>query len=118
VQPEFVFEGGDGASAGNVASWATEHLKELKGFLIYPFLANGIHIPELRFVAKGTHPLLELADFVCFVVVRYLFRTAEGCNGEIDPCKLGKVTWLVGVKDGTLMELSRQIFPAEQIASC
>jgi hypothetical protein len=118
VQPEFVFEHDNCSSSDLVASWASEHLKDLKSFLVYPFLANGIHIPEPRFVPKATHPLLEIADFVAFIVARSLHRTAEGREREIDPRLLGKVTWLVDSRDGGLLELRRQTFPIEQIMNC
>jgi hypothetical protein len=55
AQPEFVFEQYNCSPSDLIASWASEHLKDLKSFLVYPFLANGIHIPEPRFLPKGTH---------------------------------------------------------------
>ena len=97
-----------------IQSWATDSFGGLQRTLLYPFLAKGIPIPEPRFVRPGSHPCLELADFVSFVVARYLWQLHQGKEIEFQPARLGKVFYMVRRRNGGLLQLRQTGYPSAE----
>lgn len=100
VEAEFVIQG-----------WARESFGGLQLTLLYPFIAKGIEIPEPKFVQPGSHPCLELADFVSFVVARFLLRRLENKSIEFDPSRLGKVFYMTQRPNGDLVQTRQVGYP-------
>lgn len=98
-----------------IQGWARECFGGLQLTLLYPFLAKGIAIPEPRFVKPGSHPCLELADFVSFVVARYLLRRQLGKPIEFDPSRLGKVFYMIQRSNGDLVQLRQASYPSSEL---
>lgn len=115
AQPILVFDSDNDGAEERFGTWAEAHLKDLRRTLLYPFLANGIPIPDPKFVAPGSHPFLELADFVSFVVARALHRRFWRKAVELDPDRLGRVTWLMDRKDGNLIERRGVLFSETEL---
>lgn len=76
-----------------IHGWAREIFNNSQRSLLYAFLAKGIEIPEPEFVQPGSHPCLELADFISYIVARYYHCRWNNLPLEWDPQKLGKVTY-------------------------
>ncbi len=74
-------------------AWARHAFLGSERQLLYLYLCHGIPVPEPRFVKPGSHPCLELADFVSFVVARELFRYGLGLPTEYSTSRLGKVRY-------------------------
>ena len=79
--------------------WAKRQFSGLKFSLIWPFVCKGIAVPNPKFVRPKHDPFLELADFVCYVIARYVFSIAEYAKGRsteviIQPSALGEVRYL------------------------
>ena len=109
VQPHLFFDADRPVKAEYVIQgWARECFGGLQRTILYPFLAKGITIPEPKFVTPGSHTCLELADFVSFVVARYLLRRQENKTIEFDPSRLGKVFYMIQLPNGDLVQ-SRQV---------
>ena len=79
--------------------------------LLYGFLSKGIEIPEPKFVPPASTPGLELADFVSFTIGRYYIRRWQEKTIEIDPGKMGLVTYLGYASNGDLLWSRRQGYP-------
>ncbi len=111
-QPHLFFDADRPVDAEYVIQgWARECFGGLQSMLLYPFLAKGIAIPEPKFVKPGSHPCLELADFVSFVVARFLLRRLENKSIEFDPSRLGKVFYMTQRPNGDLVQTRQVGYP-------
>ncbi len=78
--------------------WAKRQFNGMLHTMMWPFITKGVPIPTPKFVSPDFDPVLELADFVSFVIARYLFVREERKRGEskdfdIDPATLGHVRY-------------------------
>lgn len=96
-----------------IQSWAHNAFSGSQHCLIYPFLSNGIEIPEPVFVQPASHACLELADLISFIVARFYFKRWKGEEIEeiLNPCNLGKVTYLSCNKRGDLVFNTTESYP-------
>lgn len=74
--------------------WAKDIFLGSKLSLLYPFLTNGITVPEPKFVEPASHGYLELADFISFIVARYLHEKLLGKETVVDPELMGDIFYL------------------------
>lgn len=111
-QPHILFDADRPVAADHVIQgWARESFEGFQKMLLYPFLAKGIQIPEPKFVQPGSHPCLELADFVSFIIARYLWLLRKGKEVEFDPARLGKVFYMVQRQNGDLAQFRQIGYP-------
>ena len=59
-------------------------------------------------------PSLELADFVSYTIGRYFLRRWQGKTIEIDPEKMGLITYLGYDLNGDLLWRRRQGYPWDE----
>ena len=76
-----------------IQDWARRAFLGSERQLLYTYLCHGVPVPEPTFVPPGSHPCLELADFVSFVVARELFCYQRRRSSEYPTERLGKVTY-------------------------
>jgi len=94
AKPILCFDSEKSSRADRVIhGWARELFTNSQHSLLYAFLAKGIEIPEPAFVTPGSHPCLELADFVSYISARYYHRRWRGESIEWDPQRLGKILY-------------------------
>ncbi|MBI4325795.1 MAG: hypothetical protein HY674_11095 [Chloroflexi bacterium] len=92
IQPNWIFDSDKKSDADKIIhQWARDAFYGIQVNLVYMLIANGISIPEPIFVRPASRPLLELADLVSFVIARYLARSLQRSNPELDPARLGQV---------------------------
>jgi hypothetical protein len=95
AQPNIVFDSEKISKANEaIHGWARDVFMGNQYTLLYGFMSKGIEIPEPKFVPPASTPGLELADFVSFTIGRYYIRKWRGKKIEIDPEKLGLVTYI------------------------
>ena len=94
VRPQFVFDGEVVRNGTYTQPWAAEVFEGMKVNLLFPFLAHGIRIDSPKIIVPGSSPGAELADFICFVVARYLFNRISKKTIDLDPRRLGKVSYV------------------------
>jgi hypothetical protein len=112
AQPNIIFDSEKVSKASEtIHGWARDVFLGNQYTLLYGFLSKGIEIPEPRFVPPASSPGLELADFVSFAIGRYYFRRWQGKTIEIDPEKMGLVTYLGYAPNGDLLWRRRQGYP-------
>jgi len=117
AQPNIYFDSEKSSTANEIIhGWARNLFKGSQHSLLYAFLSKGIEIPEPIFVSPASHPGLELADFVSFIVARYYFRMWQDKEIEIDPKDLGMVTYLGYDKCGDLLWKRQLGYPWDQFA--
>jgi hypothetical protein len=115
AQPNIIFDS-EKASRANVTihSWARDVFLGNQYSLLYGFLSKGIEIPEPKFVPPALSPGLELADFVSFAIGRYYLRKWQGKSIEIDPERIGLVTYLGYGPNGELLWKRQQGYPWDE----
>lgn len=114
AQPILKFDAEKQTQADQVIQgWARDAFSGSQHCLIYPFLTNGIEVEEPKFVQPASHACLELADFISFIVARFYFNRWKGKKTEeiLDPCNLGKVTYLSCDKNGDLAFNRAESYP-------
>lgn len=95
VMPYFVFDSEKDSCADKIIhQWASDAFHGSQLNLVYSCVARGIEIPEPIFVKPASRPCLELADFVSYVVARYIHRRLKRQPVDLDPKELGNVTYL------------------------
>jgi len=99
-----------------IQAWARDAFQSGQRHLLYTFLARGIEIPEPQFVTPASHPCLELADFVSYVVARCYLRTWQKKPIEIDPRDFGMTTYLGFDKGGDIMRRRRIGYPWDEFS--
>ena len=115
AQPTIFFDSEKISRANEtVHGWARDVFIGNQYSLLYGFLSKGIEIPEPKFVPPASTPGLELADFVSFTIGRYYLRRWQGKNIEIDPKKLGIVTYLGYDSNGDLLWIRREGYPWDE----
>jgi len=115
AQPTIYFDSEKRSKASEtVHGWARNVFKGNQYALLYGFLSKGIEIPEPKFVPPASHPGLEVADFVSFVIARYYFRKWQGKSIEIKPEEMGLVTYLGYDNKGDLLGKRQQGYPWDQ----
>lgn len=115
AQPNIFFDSEKCSHANEVIhGWARVAFKGSQHSLLYGFLSKGIEIPEPKFVPPASFPGLEIADFVSFTIARFYDRMWKGKRIEIDPCRMGLVTYLGYDSNGDLLWRRQEGYPWEQ----
>lgn len=115
AQPNIILDSEKKSEANEIIhGWARDVFLGNQYSLLYGFLSKGIEIPEPKFVAPGSSPGLELADFVSFTVGRYHLRKWQGKSIEIDPEQMGLVTYLGYGHNGDLLWRRQQGYPWDE----
>ncbi|NEX89142.1 DUF3800 domain-containing protein [Aeromonas rivipollensis] len=95
IKPYFIFDSvKDSAAETIVHEWARDAFLGSQQSLLYAHLTHGIDIPEPEFVKPASRPLLEIADFVSYVIARYLYCRFEKVNIDLDPVRLGEMKYI------------------------
>jgi hypothetical protein len=86
--------------------WAINLFSGGRLTLMWPFISHGLPVGSPEFVVPTTSIYLELADFVTFIVGRYVWTRGQRCEGfskkvDLDPKILGKVAYQGYGSDGT-----------------
>lgn len=114
AQPQVYFDSErPGPGDTIVHGWAKAIVSESRYRLLHAFIARGIEIPEPRFVPPASHPCLELADFVSFVVARYYHDKWRESKPTLDPAKLGSVRYVGFEPTGDMVWLNSVGYPWE-----
>ena len=101
AQPVFTFESDH--EKDTMPGWSRDAFYGLQSSLLYPFITRGIYVPPPEFrVASGEHPLLELADFVAFVVARVIDHRIRYKECDLDDSNLGHVVYMSYENNGDL----------------
>ncbi|MCX5880339.1 MAG: hypothetical protein NTU74_00510, partial [Deltaproteobacteria bacterium] len=94
AQPNIFFDSEKHSHANEVVhGWARDIFCGSHRSILYGFLSKGIEIPEPKFVSPASFPGLEIADFVSFTIARFYDRMWKGKEIEIDPGRMGLVTY-------------------------
>lgn len=115
AQPSIFFDSEKHSQANEVIhGWARNTFRGSQHSLLYGFLSKGIEIPEPKFVSPASFPGLEIADFVSFTIARFHDRMWKGKKIEIDPARMGLVTYLGYDSNGDLLCRRQEGYPWEQ----
>lgn len=115
AQPSIFFDSEKPSLANEVIhGWARDAFRASQHSLLYGFLSKGIEIPEPKFVSPASFPGLEIADFVSFTIARFYDRMWKGKKIEINPCRMGLVTYLGYDFNGDLLWRRQEGYPWEQ----
>ena len=115
AQPSIFFDSEKHSPANEVIhGWARDAFRGSQHSLLYAFLSKGIEIPEPKFVPPASFPGLEIADFVSFTIARFYDRMWKGREIEIDPSRMGLVTYLGYGAKGDLLWRRQEGYPWEQ----
>ncbi|MCK4830087.1 DUF3800 domain-containing protein [bacterium] len=115
AQPTIFFDSEKISRANEtIHGWARDVFMGNQYSLLYGFLSKGIEIPEPKFVPPASTPGLELADFVSFTIGRYYLRRWQGKKIEIDPKKLGLVTYLGYDSNGDFLWIRQEGYPWDE----
>jgi len=115
AQPNIFFDSEKDSQANEVIhGWARDTFLGSQHSLLYGFLSKGIEIPEPKFVSPASFPGLEVADFVSFTVARYYHKRWENKGIEIDPARMGLVTFLGYDFNGDLLWRRQEGYPWDQ----
>jgi len=115
AQPNIFFDSEKRTHASEVIhGWARDAFVGSTHSLLYGFLSRGIEIPEPKFVSPASYPGLEIADFVSFAVGRFYDRMWKEKDVEIDPRRLGLVTYMGFDCNGDLLWRRQKGYPWEQ----
>lgn len=88
--------------------WLSEAISALMCTLMFPYMTSLIKIPITQTVQGGANPGSELADFICYMIARYI----DG-KEDVDPTWLGDVMYIAKRKDGATEATKRDSFPVE-----
>jgi hypothetical protein len=79
-----------------VHEWARSSFQTSQRELVYSYISHGLPVPEPQFVEPASHPCLEIADFVSFIVARGHHCRMRGIQSEYATERLGRVfySWL------------------------
>jgi len=83
--------------------------------LIYSFVSHGLPVPEPIFIKPASHPCLEIADFVSFVIARGHHCKMNNKECEYSSKQIGKVFYSWLRKDGHYGRDHRIGFPWEEV---
>lgn len=113
MSPHFHFErtGDDG--------WAKNLFNGGRLTLMWPFISRVLPIPNPTFNVPTDSIYLEIADFISFVIARYLYVIGKRAEGEyLDfeclPSWLGEVRYLGYNEVGTCMFETESDYPLEK----
>ncbi|MBE7178188.1 MAG: hypothetical protein INR69_17430 [Mucilaginibacter polytrichastri] len=99
-RPTFIFDSEKvGQSTSIVHEWAERAFSGMQHSLIYTFATKSNEIDWPIYVKPGSHPSLEIADFVSYVTARYVMKKALREPIDLNPEGLGRVTYM-GLQDG------------------
>ncbi|MFA6412172.1 MAG: hypothetical protein WCW53_05690 [Syntrophales bacterium] len=114
AQPNIFFDSEKESLASEVIhKWARDTFRGSQQSLLYGFLSKGIEIPEPKFVSPASSPGLEIADLVSFSIARFYDRMWKGKEIEIDPGRMGLVTYLGYASNGDLLWRRQEGYPWE-----
>lgn len=112
AQPNIIFDSEKNSKTNiTIHSWARDVFLGNQYSLLYGFLSKGIEIPEPKFVPPASSPGLELADFVSFAIGRYYLRRWQDKTIELDPEKMGLITYLGFATNGNFLWRRQQGYP-------
>jgi hypothetical protein len=69
--------------------------------LMWPFVSHGLPVAAPEFVTRNSSEYLQIADFVSFIVARYIARRSTGESVDLDPKILGSVRYQGFKEDGS-----------------
>ena len=105
-QPNLFFDSQKLSKANIIIhQWAEDTFSSLQRSLIYTFLSHSIFIPKPIFVVPASHPLLEVADFMSFIIARYHYKKSQRQTPEISLSNLGRVRYMTFLGDGNDLEM-------------
>ncbi len=117
AQPHILFDAEKHSSFKKVVqAWARDSFQSGQRHLLYTFVARGIEIPEPQFVTPASHPCLELADFVSYVVARCYLRRWQQRRIEMDPIDFGMATYLGFDQRGDILRRRRIGYPWDEFS--
>lgn len=95
VSPSFVLDAEKNVHGETtvIQNWARRAFLGSERQLRYVYFCHGVPVPEPQFVRPGSHPCLELADFVSFVAARELFCYQKQRGSEYPTEQLGRVVY-------------------------
>lgn len=112
VRPVFAFDGEVRRKNGTYATpWASDVFHGAKLNLVFPFIARGILIEEPKIVVPGSYPGAELADFVSFVIARFLYKKLRNEEIDLDPKRFGKIIYVGFTPTGDILERNLDRYP-------
>lgn len=115
AQPNIFFDSEKSSHANEVIhGWARDAFRGSQHSLLYGFLSKGIEIPEPKFVPPASLPGLEIADFVSFTIARFYDRMWKEKEIDIDPRRMGLITYLGYDSNGDLLWRRQEGYPWEQ----
>ncbi len=96
--------------------WAKNLFRGGRLTMMWPIITHGVPIRSPEFVGKNFDFRMELADFISFVIARYLFTVAKRANGDnmefdVDPSWLGKVRYLGFRENGNCILKTSDSYP-------
>ena len=83
----------------------------LRYSLVFGFLTRNLHFASPAFVQPGSHPFLELADFVSYATARYIDRRLRGARIDLDPAEWGEATYAAFDASGALQFCRSSSYP-------
>jgi hypothetical protein len=96
--------------------WATNRIIEGKCTLMWPFLTSGLPVSNPLFENPSTSIYFELADFISFVIARYLYVVGKRAVGEKVDFDyrtewLGNILYMGSKKSGDIIMEDANKFP-------
>jgi hypothetical protein len=79
--------------------------------LMWPFVSHSLPVGAPEFVSRNSSEYLQIADFVSFIVARYIARRAVGESIDLDPGILGSVRYQGFKSDGTCIARDVEGYP-------
>ncbi len=83
-----------------IHEWASRVFNASQRELIYSYLSFGLPVPEPVFIEPASHPCLELADFIGFVIALGHYCRMTGTESEYATESLGPLYYSWLDKDG------------------
>ena len=94
--------------------WAREIFDGLRFTPVFGWIAAGADIEAPEFVQAGSNSLLELADFMGFIVARDFQQTVQKVPIDIPSSNLGPGRFYILRKEGDAIDISARGLPVKQ----
>lgn len=92
----------DASKGPRTEGWASEVFLGMQYTRLFTWLSASATVLEPAFVKPGTHPLLEIADFVSYSVARDFERAATGHTNEIPSTLIGQGFYQGVLRNGNI----------------
>lgn len=101
--PSWTFDNIQDASNGpKREGWAEECFLGLQYTPLFMYLSSGVAVHAPKFVKPGSHLLLEISDFISFILAREFMLSAQGKAVEIPSGRFGPATFNMVKSDGDI----------------